>query len=121
MANNSSIAERIGQAWSHHRDGRHTEALAEFDAILRQNPDDIDANYGAGLVQKALNQLQAAETSFRKTLALVETARKDYEAQRAILHAHDNVKTPEDDRFTMLIRMINQRLSEISGTSVSES
>lgn len=116
MSNTGSIAERIGQAWIYHRDKRYSEALAEFEAILKQHPDDIDANYGRGLVQKALGQVDAAAASFRQSLALVEQARKEYERTREELHPHDNVKTPEDDRFTMLIRMTNQRLSEVTAS-----
>ncbi len=117
MADRGSVTERIGQAWTYLRDKRYDAALAEFESILNKNPDDIDANYGLGLAQKALGQAEAAAVSFRKSLALVEQARKEYERTRAEAHPHDNLKTPEDDRFTMLIRMTNQRLSEVSPKS----
>lgn len=119
MSNTSSTAERIGQAWLHHRDKRYSEALAEFEAILKQHPDDIDANYGKGLAYKALGQTEAAAAAFRRSLELVEQARKEYERTRAEQHPHDNVKTPEDDRFTMLIRMTTQRLNEATGEASS--
>lgn len=117
MSNTGSVAERIGQAWLHHRDKRHSEALAEFEAILKQHPDDIDANYGKGLAYKALGQTEAAAAAFRQSLALVEKARKEYERTREEQHPHDNVKTPEDDRFTMLISMTTQRINEVTGAA----
>lgn len=117
MSNVGSTAERIGQAWTYLRDKRYDTARAEFESILNLNPDDIDAHYGLGLAQKALGQTEAAAASFRKSLALVEQARQIYERTRAETHPHDNIKTPEDDRFTMLIRMTNQRLSELSAQS----
>jgi tetratricopeptide (TPR) repeat protein len=114
MSNTGSVAERIGHAWLQHRDGNFKESLAEFEAILKQHPDDIDANYGQGLAHKALGHTEAAAASFKRSLALVEQARAEYERVREQQHPHDNVKTPEDDRFTMLIRMTTQRLSEVT-------
>jgi tetratricopeptide (TPR) repeat protein len=115
MSNQNSVAERVGQAWHHHREGRNDAAIAEFQTILKQNPSDIDANYGLGLAQKNLGHFEAARAAFQTTLSLVEAARDAYTAERRE-HGDSNIKTPEDDRFQMLSRMVKQRLSELDRT-----
>lgn len=115
MSNQNNVAERVGQAWHHHREGRNDAAIAEFQTILKQNPSDIDANYGLGLAQKQAGHNEAARASFQTTLRLVEEARVAYSAARGE-HGDSNIKTPEDDRFQMLSRMVSQRLSELDRT-----
>lgn len=112
MSNQNNVAERVGQAWHHHREGRNDTAIAEFEAILKQNPNDIDANYGLALAQKKAGKTAAARQSFQNTLRLVEDAREVYTASRS----DQNIKTPEDDRFMMLSRMVKQRLAELDRT-----
>jgi Flp pilus assembly protein TadD len=112
MSNQNSVTEHVGQAWGHHREGRNEAAVAEFQNILSQNPNDVDANYGLGLAQKAAGDVEAARTSFQTALRLVEEARETYAAARQE-QGDSNIKTPEDDRFQMLNRMVRQRLSEL--------
>lgn len=109
MSSQNNVAERVGQAWHHHREGRHDAAIAEFETILRQNPNDVDANYGLGLAHKAIGRAESARTAFQNALQLIQKANEDYTANRS----ENNVKTPEDDRFAMLNRMVRQRLAEL--------
>lgn len=111
-AQSNPIEERIGSAWQNHREGRNDAAISAFEEILRKDPDNIDANYGIGLALKADGQMDKALTAFEKALSLTEDARTTYEKSRAQEHPDDNVKTPEDDRFMMLNRMIKQRIEE---------
>jgi tetratricopeptide (TPR) repeat protein len=113
MSSQNSNAERVGQAWNHHREGRNDASIAEFEAILKQNPGDIDATYGLGLAQRAAGRKQAAVESFQRALQLVNQAKEAYQSARNHSQTESNVKTPEDDRFQMLSRMVQQRLSEL--------
>lgn len=118
MSNQNSNTERVGQAWNHHREGRNDASIAEFEAILKQNPSDVDANYGLGLAQRAAGRKQAAVESFQRALKLVEQAKEAYQSTRSGSQAENNVKTPEDDRFQMLNRMVQQRLAELGSSNL---
>lgn len=93
----SPSATILAHAWANHRDGRNEAAVGEFDRILRDNPNDIDANYGLGLVQSVLGRHDQAIASFQKAKALVTKA---LEAE------------PGTDRWEMLQRMCDQRIAE---------
>lgn len=115
--NHSNLAERIADAWHQHRQGQDDAAIKAFEAIVKSNPDDIDANYGLGLAQKAAGQQAAAIATFQRTLQMVQDARQTYTTSRNQEHHEDNIKTPEDDRFQMLYRMVNQRLTELNAAA----
>ena len=117
MSVQSSTSEKVGQAWRQYREGRTDAAMKEFEAILRQNPEDIDASYGLGLTQKASGQVDLAGKTFSDTLKLINVAKDQYESSRQVNFEDSNVKTPEDDRFMMLDRMVRQRLEEIKTAS----
>ncbi len=108
---NDPIAAQIGQAWRYQREGKMDAAIAEFERILRMNPDNVDANYGIGLAQRALGQYEAAIKHFEHARKLVEA---DAAARRPNSGELLVANTPEDDRNMMLTRMINQRLVEIN-------
>lgn len=119
MSNQNSTAERVGQAWHHHREGRNDASIAEFEAILKQHPRDIDALYGLGLAQKSAGRQEAAVEAFKHALQLVEETRAIHLSSRR--ESETSIKTPEDDRFTILIRMVQQRLAELgSGPGQSD-
>jgi len=113
MATLNDVSERISQAWQQHRLGRSEAAITEFEKIVQQNPNDIDAHYGLGLSQKAVGQTEAAQQTFETTLELIDESKKTYEATRDPAQEYENVRTPEDDRFQMLTRMVQQRLAEL--------
>jgi len=99
--NHSESVTLLAHAWANHRDGRNEAAITEFDRILRDAPNDIDANYGIGLVQRALGRYDQAIASFEKAKALITKA---LEAE------------PGLDRWEMLQRQCDQRIAEIHTT-----
>ena len=88
----------IGRAWAYHRDGRNDAALTEFEQVVRQDPNNVDAVYGLGLVQRSLGRTERAFQSFEKAQELVQMK---------------IAETPGQDRWEMLTRLINQRLEEL--------
>lgn len=96
--NQTDSVSALARAWANHRDGRNEAAVTEFDRILRDAPNDIDANYGLGLVQRSLGRYEQAIASFEKAKSLVA---KSLEAE------------PGVDRWEMLLRQCDQRISEV--------
>ncbi len=113
----NNVQALVGQAWGHHREGHPETALAEFQKLVRQYPNDIDVNYGLGLSQKLTGHTEEAIQSFNHTLKLIDENQNTRTAQQAGLPDEDNVRTPEDDRLNMLQRMTKQRLSELQTAS----
>ncbi len=83
----------VSQAWRHQRDGQATNAIAEFERILKQDANNVDANYGMGLAQRTAGHVAEATRYFKRALELVEAGEVG-------------------DRSMMLGRMIKQRLAE---------
>ena len=110
MATDNNVNSLVTQAWNHHREGRASAAVTEFEKIVQQTPQDVDAHYGLGLAQKAAGQTAAAINTFKRTLEIISENQKKEDAQRN--QDEDYVKTPEDDRLMMLQRMVSQRLAE---------
>jgi tetratricopeptide (TPR) repeat protein len=108
---NETLAEQIGQAWRYQRDGKADAAIAEYERLLRQEPDNIDANYGMGLAQRTAGKYEVAIKYFEHAQALVEAAITT--RRQASGDAPHTANTPEDDRYMMLSRMLKQRLAEI--------
>jgi tetratricopeptide (TPR) repeat protein len=113
MVNSTDTSELVSQAWQYHRNNKTDQAVAEFEKVVSQHPRDIDANYGLGLSQKAAGQTEAAIKTFKTALELIDESKKTYEATRDTSLEAENVRTPEDDRFQMLSRMVEQRLAEL--------
>jgi len=118
---NETIASQVGHAWRYQREGQADNAVKEFEKILRQDPDDIDANYGMGLAQRSAGHPQAAIEYFQHALDIVDTkdsagriardaAANDFQTERI------KPNTAEDDRYMMLTRMLKQRLAETNAT-----
>jgi tetratricopeptide (TPR) repeat protein len=114
---NDTITSQIGRAWGFLREGQPDMAIKEFEKILQNEPDNIDANYGMGLAQRGTGQHQAAIKHFQHGLEIVdqndsagriarEAAANDFQTERI------KPNTAEDDRFMMLTRMLKQRLAE---------
>lgn len=108
---NDTFAEQIGQAWRYQRDGKADAAVAEYERLLRQEPDNIDANYGMALAQRTAGKYEAAIKYFERTQVLVEAALT--ERRQAAGDVPHTANTIEDDRYAMLSRMVKQRLAEI--------
>lgn len=109
---NDSLAVQIGQAWRYQREGKADAAIAEYERILRQDVDNLDANYGMGLAQRAAGKYEAAIKYFDHCQKLVNAAIAVRGQVRGDTIYLPN--TPEDDRYMMLSRMIKQRLAEIN-------
>jgi tetratricopeptide (TPR) repeat protein len=117
MASQSNVSELISRAWNLQREGKASAAVTEFQKIVQQHPKDIDAAYGLGLAQKASGQVEDAIRTFTVALGLINDSKQTYESSRVRNSEQDNIKTPEDDRFQMLSRMVNQRLTELKKVS----
>jgi tetratricopeptide (TPR) repeat protein len=107
--------QEIGQAWALHRNAQFEESVATFQTILRNDPENIDANYGIGLALRAtgrqadaIQHFQSAQTGLRIALQNIR-ARAEAEGQ----HIANNLSTTLDDRYMMLLRMTAQRLEEL--------
>lgn len=111
MENNAD--SMIGRGWAAHREGRNGDAIADFDKVLRIDATNVDAHYGLGLAYRANGSIEQARVSFEKAL---EYCRKKLSEMRGDRN-DNNLKTNEDDRYMMLIRMISQRLDEIKAHS----
>lgn len=117
---NESIDTQIGRAWRLQRGGQAENAVQEFERILKQAPDDIDALYGMGLAKRTINRKAEAAPYFQKALDLIETG--DLTGKR-LREEHvgdigERVKpnSADEDRYMMLTRMLKQRLSELGQT-----
>lgn len=98
MAKNQENAEQLGRAWALHRKGQNDDAAREFNALLLQSANNIDALYGLALSQRSAGKTEAAQEAFSTCLAQIESA----------LAAH-----PNEDRYEMLQKMTHQRLDEL--------
>ncbi|HEX2906641.1 MAG TPA: hypothetical protein VHO69_07270 [Phototrophicaceae bacterium] len=107
---NDSIAAQIGQAWRYQREDKAEAAIAEYERILRQDPENVDASYGMGLAQRTAGKYEVATKYFQQTLKLVEAAIVARRGTTEIFVAN----TPEDDRLMILTRMVKQRLAELN-------
>ena len=96
-----SLAEQVKQAWAAHTKHLDDQALSLFEAVVKQEPTHIDAQYGLGLTLIALKQKDRALTVFGKALELAN--------DRARQQAADD----EDPRYTMLSRMISQQIAAL--------
>ena len=88
----------LGRAWAFHRDGRNDAARTEFERILQAAPDDMDANFGYGLVLRAMGKYEDAIAAFEKVKTLLVPAL---------------AQEPSHDRLQMLSRMTDQRIAEV--------
>ncbi len=99
----------LGHAWALHREGRNEQALAEFDRILREAPNDIDANFGLGLTQRALGRFDQAIEAFQKTKQLILKSTQEIGGENRI-----------EDRWAMLLKMCDQRIAETQSAKASQ-
>lgn len=99
MADENNFAAELGLAWAHHRQGNNDVAIREFEGLIAQSPDLIDAMYGLALSQRAAGMIGAAVATFEKTMLHIN-------------HAMD--AQPGHDRTEILQRMVQQRLAELS-------
>lgn len=111
----SDAEQKVTEAWNHLREGRADQALSAFETTVRSFPEDVDAYYGLGITQQQLKHRDDATETFNKTLELITIQQKDVVVSED--QGSDYVRTPEEDRFLMLTRMVKQRLQELSNNS----
>jgi tetratricopeptide (TPR) repeat protein len=103
------ISKIIGDAWDLHRKGDQAAAQQLFEEVLQRDAESVDAYYGLGLVKRASSDKAGARTAFERSQTL---ARNALDALRAGRDTND-LSTTKDDRYMMLLRMIEQRLAEV--------
>lgn len=94
---NQDYAEQVGQAWSLYRKGQHDAAAKGFEDVLSRASDNIDANFGMGLVRRSQGDKAGSLKFFEAARTLVDQA---LEAE------------PGSDRWEILQRMVQQRIAE---------
>jgi len=91
---------KIGEAWQAHYDNQHQQAIQQFEALVSQAPEHIDANWGLGLAYRSAGDRAKALQVFRKVRDLV-TQKLD--------------ANPEQyERFFMLKRMVIQQIDQMN-------
>lgn len=91
--------ERTGEAWKAHYAGNQQLAIDQFLVIVREAPEDIDANWGLALSYRDAGQRDKAVEIFTTVRDLVT---RQLEA------------SPDDyERFFMLKRMVNQQIEQM--------
>ncbi len=108
--------ERIGEAWRLHRNGDNAGAEKIFREILDKAPKHLDALYGLGLARRANGNPSGAAEAFQAALQLAKDAYNAVDTQSVIdgVNGGNDLGTYEDDRYLMLQRMIQQRITEVS-------
>jgi Flp pilus assembly protein TadD len=91
------VKRQIGDAWRAHRQGQHETAVTSFRQVLAQDPNNVDALYGLGLVQKTIGDNAHARETFLGLQVLLKE-----------LQAKEDVGAP--GRFFMLNNMVRQQL-----------
>ena len=111
----TDVGDQVRRAWQQQREGNGAAAMDAFSEVVRAHPEDIDARYGLGISQKAAGMSAEAVGNFREALALVERGQQQQDEKRDESD-DDRIRTPEDDRLTMLARMLTQRIAETEGS-----
>lgn len=99
----------VGDGWEALRSKDAARAQDAFRRVLNEDKEHIDALYGLGLAQRESGDKAAARTSFT-------TAKTIAERELAALRGgsmSNNLTTTRDDRYMILIRMLEQRLNEL--------
>ncbi len=93
--------QRVGKAWSLHIHGQSEAAVAEFEQLVDEWRDHIDANYGLALAYKGAGRRDQARAQFQKV--------------REYIQAEQAKQVGEDtSRFQMLLRMVEQHLATLN-------
>lgn len=102
------LSVKIGDAWDLHNKGENANAVRLFEDVIKQDASNVDGHYGLALAQRASGDKAAAKTTFVRAKALAEKNLADIRAGRS----SNDLSTTKDDRYMMLIRMLEQRIAE---------
>jgi tetratricopeptide (TPR) repeat protein len=83
---------QIDLGWGLYGAGQFAEAVQQFDQVVEQNPNAVDALYGLGLSHKALGHKEAAVTTFDKVAGLADVLEDKVRGSmlRRLAHGHIN-------------------------------
>ncbi len=87
----------ISEAWKAHRAGHQDDAIKRFNDVLSEDPKNLDALYGMGLAQRAVDDPLGAKATFSKLQKLLTE----------LMEAEDGGRS----RYQMTARMVKQQLS----------
>ncbi|MCU0476824.1 MAG: hypothetical protein MUC99_12075 [Anaerolineae bacterium] len=100
----------LGDGWDALRNKKSSAALDVFRRVLNEDKENIDAHYGIGLAQRLNGDKPAARTAFETALRITEAALDELRKGST----SNDLSTSRDDRYMMLIRMLGQRVAEVS-------
>ena len=103
------LSKMIGDAWELHRKGDQAGAQRLFEDVLQRDAESVDAHYGLGLVKRASGDKPGARRGFERSQTLAKTMLDGLRANRD----SNDLSTTKDDRYMMLLRMIEQRIAEV--------
>lgn len=103
------LSKLIGDAWELHRKGDQAGSARLFEDALRRDAESVDAYYGLGLAKRAAGDRDGARSQFEQAGKLAERLLAEIRAGKG----SNDLSTTRDDRYMMLIRMIQQRLEEV--------
>lgn len=106
--NNDPNYKKIGDGWALVAKGDYSGAINTFNDVIRSDAHNIDGYYGLGVAQRASGDKAGAKASFEKAKALSEQMLAELRHGKS----SNDLMTSRDDRYMMLIRMLQQRLAE---------
>lgn len=106
--NNDPNYQKIGDGWAQASRGDYSGAISTFNDIIRSDDANIDGYYGLGMAQRASGDRTGAKASFEKAKTLSEQMLAELRQGAT----SNDLSTSRDDRYMMLIRMLQQRLDE---------
>jgi len=74
MSSNPSNTSNVSNAWRYQREHQASTAVTEFEKILKQDANNIDALFGLGLALRDSGKKEEAISKFQQVLGLVESA-----------------------------------------------
>lgn len=94
------LKAKIGVAWKAHYRGDNEAAIQQFIQLAAEAPDIVDVHWGLGLAYRKAGDLAKALSAFRQAKSLIDQG---------------NSEDPEErGRLTILNRMVNQHIEQLS-------
>ena len=101
--NQQDIDARVGAAWEALQAGDYQTAIEQFEQLVAEHPEHIDAQWGLGLAYRHAGNRESALRAFEQVKAMVE----------AELTEHPK----EHGRWFILNRMVQQQIEQLAGGS----
>ena len=103
MEQSKNIDVRIGEAWKAHYQGQDSLAIEQFNGLVQEVPDNIDAHWGLGLAYRDAGDLDNAAQIFQKAKTMIAAQLQD-----------ENEEKINRERFVMLSRMVDQQITQLA-------